>query len=192
MNINFNEIFPKTGDLERQFIILKDLLYSERINLVDWELSEVKVGRSQEYLQPLQQLEEQLGQRKEVVDKLRSFRLENINHKFESKLQAAQQHYENEKQNAFDQIKEELEESIRQLESDRHNVDISWMEFGQIDKKSGKVRGPGRKKPVTVTGPYIIYMLHDEEIIDDWTQIRKALYNYSNSTPNVNAAAQKV
>lgn len=32
-----------------------------------------------------------------------------------------------------------------------------------------------RKKPVTVTGPYIVYMLYDSEIIDDWTQIKKSL-----------------
>ena len=32
-----------------------------------------------------------------------------------------------------------------------------------------------RKKPVTVTGPYIVYMLHEDEIVEDWTQIKKAL-----------------
>lgn len=162
--------------MERQFNILKEQLYTERIHLVEWELSEVKVGRSQEYLQPLQQLEEQLAQRKEVTDKLKAFRIENINHKHESELQAAKQHFENEKKNAFDQIQEELTEKIRRLEEDRHNVDISWMEWGN-EKRSGKVRGPGRKKPVSVQGPYIVYMLHDEEILDDWTTVRKALYN---------------
>lgn len=32
-----------------------------------------------------------------------------------------------------------------------------------------------RRKPVTVTGPYIVYMLDDSEIIEDWTAIRKIL-----------------
>jgi breast cancer metastasis-suppressor 1-like protein len=32
-----------------------------------------------------------------------------------------------------------------------------------------------RKKPVTVTGPYIVYMLRDADIIDDWTMIKKSL-----------------
>ncbi|KAL5275655.1 BRMS1L family protein [Megaselia abdita] len=176
------ECMDNLTDLERQFNILKEQLYTERIHLVEWELSEVKVGRSQEYLQPLQQLEEQLAQKKDVADKLRAFRIENINHIHESELQAAKQHFENEKKNVFDEIQEELTEKIRRLEDDRHNVDISWMEWGN-DKRSGKVRGPGRKKPVSVQGPYIVYMLHDEEILDDWTTVRKALYNVTGAAP---------
>ena len=30
-----------------------------------------------------------------------------------------------------------------------------------------------RRKPVTVSGPYIVYMLKDIDIIDDWTAIKK-------------------
>ncbi len=36
--------------------------------------------------------------------------------------------------------------------------------------------GP-RRKPVTVSGPYIVYMLKDTEILEDWTTIKKALSN---------------
>ncbi|ROT65575.1 putative Breast cancer metastasis-suppressor [Penaeus vannamei] len=32
-----------------------------------------------------------------------------------------------------------------------------------------------RKKPTTVAGPYIVYMLREPDIVDDWTTIRKAL-----------------
>ena len=32
-----------------------------------------------------------------------------------------------------------------------------------------------RKKPVTVSGPYIVYMLNDADILEDWTAIKKAL-----------------
>jgi len=32
-----------------------------------------------------------------------------------------------------------------------------------------------RKKPVTIAGPYIVYMLHDNEIMDDYLTIKKAL-----------------
>ena len=30
-----------------------------------------------------------------------------------------------------------------------------------------------RRKPVTITGPYIVYMIKDVDIIDDWTAIKK-------------------
>lgn len=88
----------------------------------------------------------------------------------------------------MDNIYEDLIEKIRRLEEDRHNVDISWDDWG-TDKRHSKVRGPARKKAVTVTGPYIIYMLREDEILEDWTAIRKALkrssmMNTAASTPN--------
>lgn len=135
--------------------------------------------------------------RTEVAGILRQLRLENIQHKYESEEQAAKQHYEVSKgrgklyfrkQISFpwptlqsecilsvDYIRDELLEKIRRLEEDRHNVDISWSDWNNPEQRISKVRGPGRKKAVTVTGPYIVYMLHDNEILDDWTAIRKAL-----------------
>lgn len=74
----------------------------------------------------------------------------------------------------MDAIYEELMEKIRRLEEDRHNVDISWADWGTSTRTS-KVRGPGRKKAVTVSGPYVVYMLREEDILEDWTAIRKAL-----------------
>lgn len=74
----------------------------------------------------------------------------------------------------MDYLREDLMERIRRLEEDRHNVEISWDNWGN-DKRQSKVRGPGRKKAVTVTGPYVVYMLREEDIMEDWTIIRKAL-----------------
>lgn len=75
---------------------------------------------------------------------------------------------------ARDALYEELMEKIRKLEEDRHNVDISWADWNTSTRTS-KVRGPGRKKAVTVTGPYIVYMLSEEQILDDWRLIRKGM-----------------
>lgn len=74
----------------------------------------------------------------------------------------------------MDMIYEELMDKIRRLEEDRHNVDISWADWG-TNTRTSKVRGPGRKKAVTVTGPYVVYMLNEDDIMDDWKMIRKAL-----------------
>ena len=39
---------------------------------------------------------------------------------------------------------------------------------------SGGLFSPDRRrKPVSVTGPYIVYMLKDVDIIEDWTAIKK-------------------
>ncbi|XP_055638656.1 breast cancer metastasis-suppressor 1-like protein [Toxorhynchites rutilus septentrionalis] len=161
-------------NLEKQFMILKEQLYKEKINQIDQQLQEVRGGRSQEYLAPLQRLADNMNTRKEVAEILKNFRMENIRHKFEAELQAARQHFESEKQLAMDVIYEELMEKIRRLEEDRHNVDISWADWG-TNTRTSKVRGPGRKKAVTVSGPYIVYMLREEDILEDWTSIRKAL-----------------
>lgn len=81
----------------------------------------------------------------------------------------------------MDHIYEELMEKIRKLEEDRHNVDISWADWGTSTRTS-KVRGPGKKKAVTVTGPYIVYMLAEDDIMEDWKAIRKALKRSATTT----------
>ncbi|CAO1408775.1 unnamed protein product [Diamesa serratosioi] len=161
-------------DLERQFGILREQLYKERINQVETQLQEIDSGRSQEYLGPLQALADRMNNRKEVAEYLKKCRLDNIRNKFDSEEQAALQDYVSEKVMAVDTLHEELLDKIRRLEEDSHNVDISWADWG-ANVRTNKVRGPGRKKAVTVTGPYIVYMLKEEDIIEDWTLIRKSM-----------------
>lgn len=90
---------------------------------------------------------------------------------------------QSEKLLAKDMIYDELMDKIRRLEEDRHNVDISWADWG-TSARTSKVRGPGRKKAVTVSGPYIVYMLAEEDILDDWRVIRKALKKTTTTTPS--------
>lgn len=194
--------------MEHQFTILREQLYQERIRQNEMHLADVRNGRSQAYLEPLKDLTEVMQNRIEVAGILRRFRLENIEHKFLSEEQAARQHFEvktihfkppfdlcvetyaitfvpyctqSEKELAKDLIHEELMEKIRRLEEDRHNVDISWADWSTSTRTS-KVRGPGRKKPITVTGPYIVYMLSEDQILDDWRLIRKGMKKASPST----------
>jgi len=172
--VSLTFLFCSLADLERQFSILREQLYKERISQVELQLHEIENGRSQEYLGPLQALSDRMNSRKEVAEILKKYRLENIRHKYESEEQAANQNYESEKAIVYDNLFEELQDKIRRLEEDSHNVDISWADWGSSVRAS-KVRGPGRKKAVTVSGPYIVYMLRDEDIMEDWTLIRKAL-----------------
>lgn len=158
--------FYIVANLEQQFSILREQLYREKINQVDAQLTEVRGGRSQEYLAPLQRLNENMRIRTEVAGILKNYRIENINHKFYSEQMAAKQHFDSEKILAMDAVHEELMDKIRRLEEDRHNVDISWADWG-TNTKTSKVRGPGRKKAVTVFGPYIVYMLNDDDIMED-------------------------
>lgn len=92
------------------------------------------------------------------------------------------QNLENEKSLLYDHMKEELDEKIHRLEEDRNSVDINadlWFSnSGHLTGKRGAKglnRMKSRRKAVTVAGPYIVYMLRDEEIIEDWTIIKKAM-----------------
>ncbi|XP_058129021.1 breast cancer metastasis-suppressor 1-like protein [Anopheles ziemanni] len=162
------------SNLEKQFSILKEQLYKERMNQIDYNLQEIRSGRSEEYINPVNVLLEKMNCRKEVAKVLKRYRIDNIQNIFDGEAQAAYQHFDSEKNLGEDVISDEIMDTVRRLEEDRHNVDISWADWGK-STRTAKVRGPGRKKAVTVSGPYIVYMLREEEILEDWTSIRKAL-----------------
>ncbi|KAF2884107.1 hypothetical protein ILUMI_22075 [Ignelater luminosus] len=167
-----NECMQNLADLEQQFTYLREQLYRERIAQVDNQLYEVKGGRSQEYLGPLQELQENMRIRIEVAGVLRQLRLANIKNKYDCDEQSARQNFESEKSLAWDYFYEDLMNTIRRLEEDRHNSELNWGEGGEWGSRS---RSRSRRKAVTVSGPYIVYQLKPQEIMEDWTIIRKAL-----------------
>ncbi|KAJ3659068.1 hypothetical protein Zmor_010776 [Zophobas morio] len=167
-----NELLQHVQDLESQFSHLREQLYKERMAQVEHQLAEVKAGRSPDYLGPLQELQENMRIRTEVAGILRQLRLNNINNQFEAEEQAAAQNLESEKKLARDYYYSELMDTIRKLEEDRHNSEITWGEGGEWGSRS---RSRSRRKAVTVSGPYIVYMLKPQDIMEDWTTIRKAL-----------------
>lgn len=84
----------------------------------------------------------------------------------------------------YDTIKADIEEKIEQLEEDRKKVEIDatfWL--GRSLRRSGCGRGrcpyghaqPKRKVAVLTSGPCVVYMLKEHEILDDWTTIKKLL-----------------
>lgn len=69
-------------------------MYQERITQVDAKLGEVKLGRAHEYLQPLEQLQENMRIRTEVAGILRNYRMANVRNKFQAEEAAAMQNYQ--------------------------------------------------------------------------------------------------
>ncbi|XP_032237215.2 breast cancer metastasis-suppressor 1-like protein-A isoform X2 [Nematostella vectensis] len=176
------ECLDDMADLERQFTELKEQLYHERLNQVEKKLEEVASELANEYVGPLAELKEMCEIRIEVSGILRDCRLENVKNKYNADEQAALQHFESEKLALMESMKAELEEKIRKLEEDKHNMDISadlWLESHSTNKKQRKaaeavMHPEKRRKPVTVSGPYIVYMLKEMDILEDWAAIRKA------------------
>ncbi|NP_001025273.1 breast cancer metastasis-suppressor 1-like protein-A [Danio rerio] len=174
------ECIDEMTNLEKQFTDLKDQLYKERLNQVDAKLQEVMSGKAAEYLEPLATLQENMQIRTKVAGIYRELCLESVKNKYDCETQAAFQHWESEKLLLFDTVQTELEEKIRRLEEDRHSIDITselWND--ELQSRKNKKKDPfspdKKKKPVVVSGPYIVYMLQDLDILEDWTAIRKAM-----------------
>ncbi|XP_023663492.1 breast cancer metastasis-suppressor 1-like protein-A [Paramormyrops kingsleyae] len=173
------ECLDEMTNLEKQFTDLKDQLYKERLSQVDIKLQEVIAGNAAEYLEPLANLQENMQIRTKVAGIYRELCLESVKNKYDCEIQAAFQHWESEKLLLFDTVQSELEEKIRRLEEDRHSIDITselWNDGLQSrkNKKKDPFSPDKKKKPVVVSGPYIVYMLQDLDILEDWTAIRKA------------------
>ena len=152
-------------------------LYKERLNQIEQKLKEVYSGRAVEYLNPLNELQEQMRSRTQIARMLKGYRLENLENKYAAEEQSAYQDFQSKKSLLIDQIRESLQEKIRHLDEDRkhlENNDFIWSESG-LKKNEKNKNGDKRKKPVVVSGPYMVYMLSDQDVLEDWNIIRKAL-----------------
>ncbi|MPC40555.1 Breast cancer metastasis-suppressor 1-like protein [Portunus trituberculatus] len=88
------EYLTDLTDLERQFSLLREQLYRERVTQVEAKLEEVRLGEAAEYLIPVEELQEGRRVRLEVAHVLRQFRLQNITNKYEAEKSASQQNFE--------------------------------------------------------------------------------------------------
>lgn len=89
-----DEYMIEMTDLEKQFLALKDQLYIERLSQVERKLEEVKAGKAQEYLQPLEELQDNMRIRTEVAGIMRQMKLDNIKCQYDAEMLANQQNFE--------------------------------------------------------------------------------------------------
>ncbi|XP_023391484.1 breast cancer metastasis-suppressor 1 isoform X6 [Pteropus vampyrus] len=170
-------------DLEKQFSELKEKLFRERLSQLRVRLEEVGAERAPEYTEPLGGLQRSLKIRIQVAGIYKGFCLDVIRNKYECELQGAKQHLESEKLLLYDTLQGELQERIQRLEEDRQSLDISSVPFPPSMAPPPKsVRAPGPSPapstglPASLThvaGPYIVYMLQEIDILEDWTAIKR-------------------
>ncbi|XP_023391483.1 breast cancer metastasis-suppressor 1 isoform X5 [Pteropus vampyrus] len=166
-------------DLEKQFSELKEKLFRERLSQLRVRLEEVGAERAPEYTEPLGGLQRSLKIRIQVAGIYKGFCLDVIRNKYECELQGAKQHLESEKLLLYDTLQGELQERIQRLEEDRQSLDISseWWDDKLHARGSSKtwdsLPPSKRKKAPLVSGPYIVYMLQEIDILEDWTAIKR-------------------
>ncbi|XP_056298740.1 breast cancer metastasis-suppressor 1 isoform X3 [Pseudoliparis swirei] len=173
------ECLDEMLDLENQFQELKEKLFRERQNQVKVKLDEVLTGKAGEYREPLVSLQESMQIQTQVAGVYRELCLQVIQHKYECEQQGAMQHLESERTLLVDAMKTELLEKMRRLEEDRRSTDLTseWSDEmrGKKCKRKNLLGGSERRKKVAlVSGPFIVYMLRDIDILEDWTAIKKA------------------
>ncbi|XP_038841559.1 breast cancer metastasis-suppressor 1 isoform X1 [Salvelinus namaycush] len=173
------ECLDEMSDLEKQFLELKDKLFRERLNQVKVKLDEVLTGKAGEYREPLATLQHNMTLRTQVAGVYRELCLQVIQHRYECELQGARQHLESERTLLFDAMKTELLDKIRRLEEDSQSVDLTsewWSDEikGKKCKRRSLSRPERKKKAALVSGPFIVYMLRDIDILEDWAAIQKA------------------
>ncbi|KAL6118711.1 brms1 [Pungitius sinensis] len=184
------ECLDEMLDLEKQFQELKEKLFRERQNQVKVKLDEVLTGKAGEYKEPLVALQESMQIRTQVAGVYKELCLQVIKHKYECEQQGAKQHLESERALLFDAMKAELLEKIRRLEEDRQNVDLTseWsdeLKGKQCNRKNLLGASERKKKVALVSGPFIVYMLREIDILEDWTAIKKAKVALSPSKKKV-------
>ncbi|XP_077085676.1 breast cancer metastasis-suppressor 1 isoform X1 [Siphateles boraxobius] len=171
-----SQCLDEMSDLEKQFLELKDKLFQERLHQVKMKLDEVLTGKAGEYKEPLATLQQNLQQRTQVAGVYRELCLQVVKHKHECEVQGAKQHLESERTLLLDAMKTELMEKIRRLEDDKQSSE--WWNDEDKTKKCKRsrhlIRPDRKKKAALVSGPYIVYMLRDIDILEDWTAIKKA------------------
>ncbi|KAM9301864.1 breast cancer metastasis-suppressor 1 [Gastrophryne carolinensis] len=175
-----SECLDEMCHLEKQFSELKEKLFKERLSQLKAKLEEVSSGRAMEYINPLADLQKNMKIRIEVAGIYKGFCLDVIKHRHECELQGAKQHLESQKVLLFDNMQCELLERIQRLEEDRRSIDISseWWDEELRSKRNRKKWNPflseKKRRVPLVSGPYIVYMLRDLDILEDWTAIKKA------------------
>jgi len=166
-------------DLEKQFMYMREVWYRERIENADLTLAGIQSGTAREYLNPLERLQRNMAVRIKYAQSLRDFQLQSLQHKIEGEAIAARQNLESERALLIGDIRGSLEERIHRLEEDRNNDFTSdlWLEtvLKRKNKKTTDIFGEKKKKPITVSGPFIVYMLQDVDILEDWTVMKKAV-----------------
>ncbi|XP_023041935.2 breast cancer metastasis-suppressor 1 isoform X2 [Piliocolobus tephrosceles] len=174
-----SECVSEMLDLEKQFSELKEKLFRERLSQLRLRLEEVGAERAPEYTEPLGGLQQSLKIRIQVAGIYKGFCLDVIRNKYECELQGAKQHLESEKLLLYDTLQGELQERIQRLEEDRQSLDLSseWWDdklHARGSSRSWDSLPPSkRKKAPLVSGPYIVYMLQEIDILEDWTAIKK-------------------
>uniref|UniRef100_A0A1I8IJF1 Breast cancer metastasis-suppressor 1-like protein n=1 Tax=Macrostomum lignano TaxID=282301 RepID=A0A1I8IJF1_9PLAT len=186
--------------LEAEFSRLKSHLFDDRLAFLRAKEQEVLDGRAPEYLEPLAQLTENCRIRLQVAKLTRQLRTRSAKHYLECELQWAETQLEWDRKLLEERLRAQINQQIS-----NHLAAGSRHQSGQLNHAGGKVRQSQHPqslshpasaaadsqcneslasptasseqlpRPVTTSGPVIVYQLTEAEIMDDYQAIMLAL-----------------
>ncbi|XP_075737357.1 breast cancer metastasis-suppressor 1-like protein-A [Rhipicephalus microplus] len=117
-----SEYIDDMADFERQLVHLQEQVYLELANQRELKLEDVKLGLASEYLQPLEDLQNNISKRIKVADILNEMKLNHNKRKYEAEEIAACPYIESGRALLQDSFQCELEEKIKRLEENHKNI----------------------------------------------------------------------
>ncbi|PIK61472.1 putative breast cancer metastasis-suppressor 1-like protein [Apostichopus japonicus] len=145
------------NELEHQFNSLRDQLLLEKKLQTELKLEQIRREDGEEYIKPLDCLEQMKKKRLEIANILRELRQKNISNKYDCETKASREHLESEKRLVREALKADLEDKVRKLEEDRDNIDLTteiWNHNQNLKDKGKKTDSQSsdrKKKPVSVS-----------------------------------------
>jgi breast cancer metastasis-suppressor 1-like protein len=100
--------------------------------------------------------------------------LQNIQNKYDEEVASAEQNFQELIQVTKRKMIATIQEKIRRLHEETIVAELTKENGSRKRKRNSEFLLPDkRKKPVTVNGPYVIYMLRDMDIMEDLYDIRR-------------------
>ncbi|KAL5272891.1 hypothetical protein ACHWQZ_G000906 [Mnemiopsis leidyi] len=162
--------------IEKHFTDLKEQLYKDRIAQVEKKIEEVKKGSAEEYLKPLRELTDEGEDKLLINETIKQLQCESVYNKFEAEKKSCKEQLEQDKLLLFNSVRDDIEDKITEVMNNRtpSNVDIDrWIE--NLGKRKKRTAGLSHSTPVRVKGPYVVYMLTDQDIVEDINFVKQVL-----------------
>lgn len=163
--------------LEKQFSEMNELLYKERMQDIDQKMNLITEDSAPEYTNPVKELKDATDQRLKAVEILLDCKTTNIKNKYEQEFNASELDYKNSCMLTKLQLELDIEDKMNKLEKEALTEVV--LDTATSRKRKFKPHEflmlEKRKKPVVVTGPCVVYMLKDIDIMEDINEIRKGI-----------------
>jgi len=178
---------------EHYFAIYSEKLYKEKKQLLNEQLENVKNETDAQFIRGADDMTAKHRKKLQVLHKRDLYHKEMLKRLLEADKLACVQMLQNDKQNLLEQFQNAFDTKVRGLQEERDEIDIN-VKYSEIlaqevvgsskdrKKKVDQQQKPlqsstnrRKKKVAVVQGPCVVYMLKDEEILNDLIAIRKAV-----------------